>query len=44
MAKNQIRHIDEYFRRKQRRSRDYHVQRNGNRICVLRNEEDSFLD
>ena len=41
---NQNRHRDKYFRKNQRGSRDYLGQGNGHRICVLGNEEDSFLN
>ena len=41
---NQNRHRDKYFRKKQRGSIDCLGQRNGQRICVLGNEEDSFLN
>ena len=34
---------DKYFRIKQRGSRDYLAQRNGQRVCVLGHEEVSFL-
>ena len=44
MPPNQNRHRDKYFRKKQRSSIDYLGQRNGHTICILRNEEDSFLN
>ena len=46
MPPNQNRHVhrDKYFRKKQRGSIDYLGQRDGHRICVLGNEEDSFLN
>ena len=44
MLPNQNRHRDKYFRKKQRGSIDYLGQRNGHIICVLGNEEDSFLN
>ena len=44
MPPNQNRHRDKYFRKKQRGSIDYLGQRNGHRICVLGNEQNSFLN
>ena len=44
MPPNQNCHRDKYFRKKHRGSVDYLGQRNGRRICVLGNEEDSFLN
>ena len=44
MLPNQNRHRDKYFRKKLRVSIDYLGQGNGHRICVLGNEEDSFLN
>ena len=44
MSLNQNCHRDKYFRKTKKRSIDYFGQRNEHRICVLGNEEDSFLN
>ena len=45
MLQNQNCHRDKYFRKnKEVASRDYLGQRNGHRISVFGNEEDSFLN
>ena len=43
-GKFRISHRDKYFRTKQRGSRDYFAQRYGHRVCVLGDEEVSFLN
>ena len=44
IPQNQNCHRDKYFRTKQRGGRDYLAQRNGHRVCVLGDEEVSFLN